>query len=370
MPAWLQAIARRTFSADNPLTMAKLRSNYPEAEKMIKEGSLPPPHRKLRRGEVATMLTSTTGAPLTEANRRLHSSSYGALDFADRVDVYAFLRRLQMVGELFTSKHLSPLIRQHLPAVDLEIFVDIRHAITHQTQHEFFIIINRLMKNPVRLNRLYQELKVLKTLVHDLISLYSSKLPAYVAGTINHGILNWYTPAMTFYDGMSGLYNAAPEVVDDVLTSALLTSEEVDNFIAIVDLSALTTVDEALMRQVFSGKRKWFSSAEEKEIVNACLNHSDPKDRTNKNRANEVLKYAKTRSREFLSESNRHRSADKKAKKQTLKVITQAKFPAISSFRDELIRAYSTMTPPIQKLADFISRKLRVLRDLLEGLGG
>ena len=148
-----------------------------------------------------------------------------------------------------------------------------------------------------------------------------------------------------------------------------MSEADVDSFLCYVNLDRDdVTITQETIRQVFSGKRQWFSNKEEADLKLAASNPADKNDRTNKKHIERILKAQhgkyKTASRQLSSEK------EKQAKEKQAAPIAaaQRRFPYHSRLHDEIVKKAKTPAIPPIAVSEFIQRKIATLRTVLEML--
>ncbi|WED42677.1 hypothetical protein [Legionella cardiaca] len=81
----------------------------------------------------------------------------------------ALLRRLQKIGELFVGRNFPSELFDLDPTVDWRALVTVRDGICHQDERNNLVIVNTLLQNEKRLQKILQELEDLKCRVFDLL---------------------------------------------------------------------------------------------------------------------------------------------------------------------------------------------------------
>lgn len=182
-----------------------------EQPSLIKYGMESPPKGK----KFSTM--DFAAGPLTPLKRLQLASSTSYLNIATLKGRLAFIRKLQLVGEVFIPRNWG----NHLKYIDFiraEMLATIRNGLTHIEDHDYFSVVELLELDEAQIKKLFRELQTLKEQVYEETVKRQAQFPVWPDDqqlTIGMAFPEWVNFASDYWEAVKNFYEIR-QPFDDV----------------------------------------------------------------------------------------------------------------------------------------------------------
>lgn len=142
----------------------------------------------------------------------------------------AFLRRIQLIGEVFTKRGWGSQL-EYLELIDTEILAEIRNALCHPEDLKSMDFIVDIENNSEKLRKLYAEFVVLRSKIYDLIEKRQGAFAPWPDTSTPFQV--WQQPVSAYWDSVKKYYDTPVFNLSTYKSNQLLiTPEQLQAFTA------------------------------------------------------------------------------------------------------------------------------------------